>query len=151
LPVYTFGYTAYPILPSEAFPNGSTAHRPVLLVELIAANGNTFHCMAVVDSGADHCSFPLAFALALGLDPLQMKKQDSAGVGGTAVAHHENVKIKIGFTANGNNLSTEFEVYACFMASMDALGIGLLGQSGFFDKYPTGFVHAQKIFSIDIP
>ena len=107
--------------------------------------------MAIVDSGADVCTFPLVFATALGLDPLTMKKQTTTGVGGHAVAHHENIMIRISIQASGQNISTEFKVYACFTASMDGIGMGLLGQVRFFENYLTTFHHAQKRFSIDIP
>lgn len=124
----------------------------MLRVELVAPSGTTFRCMAIVDSGADVCTFPLVFATALGLDPLTMKKQTTTGVGGNAVAHHENIKIRISFLgADGPNVTTEFDVYACFTASMDSLGLGLLGQVGFFENYPTAFHHGAKVFSIDVP
>lgn len=80
-----------------------------------------------------------------------MKKQGTAGIGGGAISHHENITIKITFGTNGQTITTEFPVYASFCASMDALGIGLLGQVGFFEKYPTTFNHTQKVFAIEIP
>lgn len=44
-----------------------------------------------------------------------------------------------------------FDVYAGFTAGLEALGIGLLGQAGFFDRFPTRFDLRDGTFSIDIP
>ena len=57
-----------------------------MIAELTAQNGTAFKCIAVLDTGADHCVFPLMFASALGLDQLQMKMQMTGGVGNTANA-----------------------------------------------------------------
>jgi hypothetical protein len=118
------------------------AHRPLLIAELIAQNGSSFKCIAIVDSGADHCVFPLAFAPALGLDSLNMKMQMTGGVGNTANAtYYETIKI-VGSRPGAPNVTLEFETLVGFTAGMDAIGWGLLGQSGFFEKFPTTLNYA---------
>src|SRR6266516_3179080 len=66
---HTFQSTKVPISPSAVFPQGQTALRPLMLANLRGPNENQFKCIVWLDSGADHCVFPVSFALALGLSP----------------------------------------------------------------------------------
>ena len=50
---------------------------------------------------------------------------------------------------NGSTATIEFQALAGFTAGMDAQGIGLLGQLGFFEMFPVTFNHKGKAFSID--
>jgi hypothetical protein len=151
VPVYTFAYTQIPIAASDPFPNGQTACRPYLVSHLVTTTGATMSCFVCLDTGADHCVFPLTFATALGLDPLQMKMHMTGGVGSVANAtYYETIKVQIPITdAGGTVLTVEFETLAGFTAGMDAQGIGLLGQLGFFEKFPVSFNHRAKIFSLE--
>ena len=146
---YTFEYTAIPIVPSEAFPNGQTAYRPLVRARVVApASGSFLRCLVLADTGADHCIFPLSFASAIGLDQLQMKMQNTTGVGNTGNAtYYEDIRIEIPL-ARGMTLT--FTTTAGFTAGMDQLGIGLLGQTGFFETFPTTFNHKARIFTIDV-
>lgn len=83
MPWVDLKYTSFSIPPSDPFPLGQTVQRPLLALRL-SAGDKSLDCIACVDSGADHCVFPLSFALALGLNPLTMKRQNTAGVGSAA-------------------------------------------------------------------
>jgi hypothetical protein len=43
-----------------------------------------------------------------------------------------------------------FKAQAGFTPGMDAQGIGLLGQSGFFETFAVGFDHKAKQFYVDV-
>jgi len=130
--------------PSPAFPDGHVASRPILEVDLLSGT-QRFDCFAIVDSGADFCTFSLSFATQLGLDPLMAERSSSSGLGSANVpTYFWNIRIEV------QKLVT-FDVYAGFTRGLDAFGVGLLGQSGFFDRFPTSFDLRNGLFQIDIP
>lgn len=102
-------------------------------------------CYAIVDSGSDHCVFPRQFLQMLGLDPLSAPRETIAGVGGTSVpAHFFNVEIDLQGVIR-------FQVYAGFTSGLDEIGLGLLGQAGFFEKFHVRFKLSQRIYEIEAP
>ncbi len=114
---------------------------------VVPTSGKHVDCIVCLDSGADQCLFPLSFALLLGLDPLKMKMQMTGGVGNAAnPTYYEIVEIRIAIVG-GPTLT--FTTYAGFTQGLEAQGIGLLGQSGFFENFPVGFNHQAKQFYID--
>src|SRR5712692_6940893 len=110
----------------------ATSHAGHLRLTLV--NGaKQFSCYAIVDSGADFCTFPLSFAIQLGLNPLQGRSQPTAGLGSANVpTYFWNLTINLQQLA-------VFDAYTGFTTGMDAWGLGLLGQDGFFDRFPTQF------------
>ncbi len=111
-------------------------------VNLSSLRGKQFRCFALIDSGADHCCFPASFALQLGLDPLTMKKTSCQGVGGISIGSYEEIDIDL-----GNGIVSR--ATTGFLASLESIGYGLLGQYGFFDKYRVDFRHAERRLLID--
>jgi hypothetical protein len=80
----------------------------------------------------------------LGLDPLAAPLEMTIGVGSTNVpTHFANVDIDLQGVI-------QFPVYAGFTTGLDPVGIGLLGQSGFFDHFIVHFKLAQGIYEIEI-
>jgi hypothetical protein len=142
---HTVPYSTFPCVPDSSFPNGHNAKRPVLQLELISGS-NRLSCIAIVDSGADHCTFPLSFGIQLGLNPLEMKGSSVAGLGGVSNTLYWPVTMRF----SGGLL--QLDVYAGFSASMDAIGagFGLLGQCGFFDRVNVAFHHRAGTFAIEI-
>jgi hypothetical protein len=97
-----------------------------------------------VDCGADNCAFPLSFTKALGLDPLAAPHEGTSGVGSYNVpTYFWNLEIDL-------QGLTRFPVFAGFTPGLDQLGLGLLGQSGFFDRFNISFNLRQGIFEIEI-
>jgi hypothetical protein len=145
---HTARYSDFPIPPTPPFPNGQVASRPILIVELYnPATKKTFRCLACADSGADHCIFPLSFAPPLGLDPPTLPMHMTGGVGNAANAtHYADLEIRIPFT--GQTLA--FKTRVGFLQGMDAQGMGLLGQTGFFESYGVRFDYKSKLFHIDV-
>jgi hypothetical protein len=154
MPRETFSYIACPLPATDAFPNGQTVYRPLVVSRLTAENGKTFLCVSEIDSGADQCVFPTSFAIALGLDPLTMKHQITGGVGSTGnVTHYANLKIEVGNMTDVNGTMSfspllTFDAYVGFLAGLEAQGIGLLGESGFFENYPVTLDHKNRVFHI---
>ena len=139
----TFAYVGITIPPTPPFPNGQVAQRPLVLATLTAKNGSTFRCIVELDSGADHCVFPVSFAIAMKLDTLQMKQQLTGGVGSSGnTTFYDELTIDIG---NGIKFTTQVG----FTLGLEAQGIGLLGQLGFFENYNVTFEQGAKLFHVD--
>jgi hypothetical protein len=99
----------------------------------------------LADTGADACLFPMSLAFMLKLDVLRLPKEMTGGVGSRAnLTYYDNLTIDMGH-------GIVFTAYAGFTQGMDAVGLGLLGQSGFFDAYNVEFRHCDMVFIIEHP
>ena len=142
MPRQSFPFSEIPIPPSEPFPNGQTVRRPLLRATLRAKTGRRLSCTVCVDSGADQCIFPLSYALSLGLHPDRMKQQFTSGVGSTDnVTFYEDVEIRVG--------TRVAFARAGFTEGLETIGLGLLGQTGFFDQFTVTFDHRAGAFYIE--
>ena len=80
----------------------------------------------------------------LGLDPLVAPIEMTAGVGSTNIpTHFANLSMDLQGVV-------QLPVYAGFTAGLDPIGVGLLGQSGFFDRCIVHFRLSQGIYEIEI-
>jgi hypothetical protein len=141
----TFRYVPFPITANAVHPQGTTAYRPVAIATIKASNGNSVRWIVMPDSGADDCLFPLSLAIMLKLDVLQLPKAMTGGVGSQMnPTYYDNVTIDMG---NG----IVFSAHAGFTQGMDSVGMGLLGQSGFFESFAVEFRHCDKIFTVEKP
>lgn len=116
-----------------------------MMVAAIAVPGSSkgLRVLVLLDSGADHCVFPATFAAALGIDLLALKKHMTGGVGSSAnPTYYTDLQIFL-----GPGLS--FKSYVGFTPAMDAQGIGLLGQHGFFNYYNVHFKKRELKFTIE--
>jgi hypothetical protein len=78
----------------------------------------------------------------LGINPLATPLESMIGVNGTATpTHFANVLLDVGVT--------RASIYAGFVSGLDAIGIGLLGQAGFFDLFNVHFRLRDGVFEID--
>ena len=99
--------------------------------------------VALLHSGADHCVFPATFAGALGIDLLKLPKQMTGGVGSSAnPTSYTDLEVTLG-------PGISFKSYVGFTPAMDAQGIGLLGQYGFFDYYNVHFKKKDSKFTLE--
>ena len=97
----------------------------------------------LLDSGADACVLPLNLATTLGLDVLRLPKAFTNGVGSQAnVTYYDKLNFDLGS-------GIVFSAYVGFTQGMDAIGLGLLGQDGFFDQYHVEFRHSQGTFTVE--
>jgi hypothetical protein len=120
-------------------------YRPILGLQIV--NGKMrLPCFGIVDSGADFCAFPMTFAHALGLNPLNQTPSSTigAGSGGPALTYHFDVVLE--FPKLG-----AIPLRAGFMDSLNAVGVGLLGHSGFLDRLVVSFNAQKRVFHIETP
>jgi len=136
-------------LPSPPYPagygllEGHVAYRPVVVVHLVVEQ-RRIRCLSIIDSGADHCVFPLSFALRLGFNPIGETPVMTGGVGSAGIPmYYWKIAIDLGLA--------QTEVTAGFTEDMDSKGYGLLGQHGFFDRFRVQFDLPNKAFWIEFP
>ena len=143
MPIATFPYVALPLPTNEVHPKGSIAHRPLAFATVTASNGESTRCIVMPDSGADACLFPLSLAILLKLDVLKLPKSLTGGVGTNAnTTYYDTITIDL-----GNGIA--FSAYTGFTQGMDLMGLGLLGQDGFFEHYRVEFLLSKKVFTIE--
>lgn len=152
MPLYRYRYTSAKVGASAAFPDGQTVLRPQLPVVVAVASGQSVVCIATLDTGADLCVFPLSFAGRLGLEPETMPSAVTSGATGKGTVYYADVSISIPFRSEktGQVSSLQLQTRAGFTEGMDAQGIGLLGQIGFFDTYPVTFDQPGNVFGIHV-
>jgi len=80
----------------------------------------------------------------LGINALDCPNEVTTGVGGTSPTHFAVIEIDLG-------AGVIISVYAGFTDGLDAIGLGLLGQTGFFERFNITFKHSQNIFQIEVP
>jgi hypothetical protein len=114
-----------------------------MIATITALNGESIRWLVLPDSGADACLFPLSMAIMLKIDVLRLPKAQTVGVGSqNNTTYYDTLTI-------GLDNGIQFSAYCGFTQGMDSVGLGLLGQSGFFDSYNVEFRHAQKTFTIE--
>jgi hypothetical protein len=85
----------------------------------------------------------MSLAVKLNLDIKHLPRSTNRGVGSQGnVAYYTDVTIDL---RNG----IEFTAYAGFTEGLDAMGLGLLGQAGFFEHYNVEFRHSEKLFTVE--
>lgn len=78
MPSFNFSYARLPIPPSEHHPQGHMAMRPWLAARISVPHDAPFvDCVVCLDTGADHCVFPLSIASRIGLDLKNMPKGET--------------------------------------------------------------------------
>jgi hypothetical protein len=81
----------------------------------------------------------------LGLDPLTIPVEQTAGVGSSSVpTQYAHVTVDIQGIG-------QFAAFAGFTSGLDPVGLGLLGQMGFFERFKIAFDHANKTYTIEAP
>jgi hypothetical protein len=139
--IVSFQYTMCPL---DFKLSGAMFWRPML--GLVLSNGSErLACSAMIDSGADSCNFPRRFMELLGLSAADAETVPVMGVGSANETYIHPVKITI---ANAQGISP-FVAKVGFTDNLDAWGIGLLGQFGFFDRFKVCFDLRQKRFDLE--
>lgn len=129
-------YQSFRAEPIAPFPNRQMVFRPVIDIRLLW-NSQSAQYRVLIDSGADYCVFHSEIADVLGIPLKKGKKMTFYGTGGTPqIAYFHNIQIEIG--------GWPMDLYCGFSSDMESLPYGLLGQTGFFDKFKIEFDYTNK-------
>lgn len=145
-----FRYYQYsPVDHGRAFPGaGSSAMRPILRVMLRSAESEEER-LAMVDSGADYCLFPLYLTTGLGL--LMKDSTPVSGIVGFGLDGSEDVPFWSLALDIGSGASVVTRVG--FTEKLNEYEIGVLGQLGSFSEVEQVTFNYQKgsfgIYTID--
>ena len=142
-----FPYTVFPARPDAAFPDRQTISRPIVTVTL--EHGElSIATFAIVDSGADNCLFPASLAAQLGIP---IPNQNTFVFSGTSeqgqIAYFETVRATV-WNGQAGEQPLRFLLYAGFCDTLEHVGMGLLGQEGFFSRFKVHFVQAENFFEL---
>lgn len=132
--VFTYPYTKYLVSPPR-LKKPRYVYRPVIPIHL-SFGSQSISFDALIDSGADECTFPGWVAKALGKDVHKGKEKIFSGIGGSVLSYLHKTKLSlegIGFNA---------DVY--YSHEWDDMPFGLLGQSGFFSRFEVKFCYKEK-------
>jgi len=117
----TFPYRREPVLASPAHPERESVLRPRIRVRLKHRN-RSVDVLALIDSGADDCLFPIGVANLLELQLQPEKASYYTGIGeGEIMAVFEEVTLEVG--------AWSYPLYAGFLNAPVAPAV--LGQNGF--------------------
>jgi hypothetical protein len=142
-----FPYKRFPGTFHAADSSSADLQRPVLTV-LLRKNGKAVTSLSLIDSGADFCMFPASTAKLLGISLPTKRKLVFSGTAGTPqIAYFERVEAKI-WNGNESEAPITFELNAGFCESLEHLGMGLLGQDGFFSQFSVAFDLPSRLFHV---
>ena len=131
-----FSYQVFRAKPVEAFPQRQVVFRPVIDIRLLWNNKSTQY-RVLIDSGADFCIFHSDVAEVLEIPIIKGKKITFYGTGGTPqIAYFHDIEIEIG--------GWPTVLYCGFSSEMKSLPYGILGQTGFFDRFKIEFDYQSK-------
>lgn len=134
-----FPYHREPTRPSSAYPDRDHVPRP--RIEIRLTHGDRFvKLLALVDSGADDCLFPLEVAQYLRLPLKRDAIHRYGGIGaGSVTAMFGTVALEVGKW-------TLWDFYAGFSDSPSVVPI--LGQNGFFSEFEITFNRRDEIMKL---
>lgn len=101
----------------------------------LTANGQRFSVMALVDSGADGCRFPVSYGEALGFDFSGEVGETSSGFGGDTQVYYRTVMLT--FAGRTFPVEARFDPHARDWQAV-------LGREGFFTAFFVGFEETQR-------
>lgn len=102
--------------------------RPVYLVKLFIGGTDEYISVpCIIDTGADSCIFPSQFSSALGHSLRSgLRSQPMNGIGGSLTGHLHTNDVEIA--------GVRYNIQ-CFMCENWQFGYGLLGHTGFLDRF----------------
>jgi len=123
-----FPYTKYLITPPTK--PAKYVYRPVIPIKLVS-DKKVITFDALVDSGADGCTFPGWLTKALDYEIFSGKQKIFSGIGGSVLSYLHKTKLML------NEIEFITDVY--FSHEWDDMPFGLLGQVGFFSHFKINF------------
>ncbi len=110
-------------------------YRPVIPIKLFL-DKKIITFDALIDSGADECTFPGWIAETLGHNVYKGKQKIFSGIGGSVLSYLHKTHLKL------NEFEFITDVY--YSHEWDDMPFGLLGQAGFFSHFNVNFNYQQK-------
>ena len=136
-----FSYHDEPSMPSPAHPDRQSVFRPRIRVRLFH-NDRFIDLLALVDSGADDCLFPMEVATELNL-PLDSQKANLYG--GIGAGH-----ISATFTHVRLNVAGDITFLSMpALATLQSV-VPILGQAGFFDRFEVKFNRRKQFIDLKV-
>ena len=130
-----FPYLRYLVTPPHVKP-ARYVYRPVIPIKLSMDKASIIFD-ALIDSGADECTFPGWIAETLGHDIYNGEKRIFSGIGGSVLAYSHKTHLRVedaGFLT---------KVY--YSHEWDDMPFGLLGQVSFFSHFDIRFNYNEKV------
>jgi hypothetical protein len=132
-------YRPEPSIPGSAHPDRTAVLRPRIHVRLFHKN-RFIDLLALVDSGADDCIFPLEVATEL---DLPLKKENTNQYAGIGSGHISAAFTHVRFAIPGE---PSFPLYAGFSDAPSIVPI--FGQAGFFDRVDVTFKKQKGLIGL---
>jgi hypothetical protein len=110
-------------------------YRPVVPVTL-SFGKRAIRFDALVDSGADQCTFPAWIVKRLGKDLYAGKERLFSGIGGAVLAYRHRSRLEFH--------GIEFVADVFYSHAWDDMPFGLLGQASFFAHFDVKFSYRHK-------
>jgi hypothetical protein len=133
-----FAYRRFPATP-PGFRPVQHIYRPVIPVSL-SIRREVVESSALIDSGADECTFPGYVARELGFEIEKGERRIFSGIGGSVPAYRHTTLITIA------GIRIAAEVY--YSPQWDHMPFGLLGQQGFFSRFRVQFDYRKKLIHL---
>lgn len=138
-----FLYMPVDLPADDANPEGTIVYRPTVMTKIYVSGSGPVIVACVLDTGADCCLLPSRVALSLGFDLVSLPRSIAKGIGNEAIeVFYAQVTIRIGD-------SFSFEARVGFSDGLQKVGVGVLGQAGFFDQFNVEFRLAEGFFTIE--
>lgn len=131
------------------FSNGGGIYRPYLLVKITNPHTNLhYFTFGIVDTGADECAIPAAFASLLGHNLCAVTSKTIHTGNGDTAAYPHMTRFDIFHPVTGGHIYTADDTPVDFMPN---LNVTLLGASNFLSKFVLTINYPQQMFSIKHP
>ena len=140
--VLKFAYTTFPWT-DPAFPNQTEGHLPLLEIGF-EVGGIRFASFSMIDSGAGRILLPMALAVAHGVNLGGSPQTPVVGVAGAGTGLAVDARITV------LRMGESWNTRVTFCDGLDAIGMPLLGQYGFFDHCDVDIRLRARQFKISI-
>lgn len=140
----TFPYLLIDVKPTPAFPLGYSAYRPCATVSIGRGDRRTVPFTALIDTGADHCLFPIDYLDVLGIEQSSLTSSPMHGTG-------QDLNVLFAYVALEIQDFGEWLVYAGFSEQWRNQHVGFLGYSGFLDRLVMHADGEKRICELDVP
>jgi len=128
---------------------GNSIYRPILPIRIINPHtGGNYRTQGIIDTGADECAIPAAYAPILGHDSQAGQTKTIRTGNGLTVAYAHTTKFEIFHPETAELLYTMEDTPVDFLPNLNVV---LLGVSSFLSRFILTLDYPNKRFSIKYP